>query len=256
MSVDLAGLLRGWPYEPEEELTVRRITTAGGEPRLQIRLELGLIEMRCDGRPDGTRPHGSESLLHHYLATIEAAGDEFGLPHRACLELQREAMQYYQRRITAMRLGDYAAAAADAEHNLAVMDLLRDHAVERGDWQRSEQFRPYVLSHWTRARVLAALETGDVETAIGALDAGIDRIVQLFRDDYNRPELVQQSDELQQLRELRSSLLERRTSSRRRESDRDRIQRELAAAVAAEDFELAARLRDELGQTGGGERGA
>lgn len=253
MDVDIASVLRAWPYDPAAELIVRRVRASGGERRIQLRLELGIIEMRESGRPDGSRPHGCASLLEYFQRQADRVDtDPLELDAEQCSELHREALQYYQRRISWMKLGEFGAAADDAEHNLAIMDLLREYAANRLDWMKSEQFRPYVLGHWTRARVYHALKADDLEGALRWLDQGIERMVSLFKVEYGRPELVDESEELEQLRAMRTSLLERRHGRPSREPEAARLRRELEQAVASEDFERAAHLRDRLAGLGGG----
>src|ERR1043166_4331588 len=62
---DILPLLKGWDYEPGT-INVRKINGADGQPKLQMRLDLGLLQMELDGRPDGTRPHGCDSLLDYF----------------------------------------------------------------------------------------------------------------------------------------------------------------------------------------------
>src|SRR4028118_1173450 len=59
---DITPVLRGWDYEPGTS-NVREGSGADGQPRLQMRLDLGLLQMELTGRPDGVRPHGFDSLL-------------------------------------------------------------------------------------------------------------------------------------------------------------------------------------------------
>ena len=55
-------LLDGWEFEPDQ-LQVRFITGDDGREKIQMRIDLGVIQMEIDGRPDGERPEGFESLL-------------------------------------------------------------------------------------------------------------------------------------------------------------------------------------------------
>ena len=55
---DIGHILKGWEYEAGT-INVRRITGNDGQPKLQMRLDLGLLQMEMDGRPDGERPHGT-----------------------------------------------------------------------------------------------------------------------------------------------------------------------------------------------------
>src|SRR5439155_20333786 len=59
---DLTHLLRTWAHEPGR-INARRITAADGRALLQVRVDLGVLQMEIDGRPDGVRPEGFESLL-------------------------------------------------------------------------------------------------------------------------------------------------------------------------------------------------
>lgn len=252
MSDDIRHLLDEWPYQDNDELMVRRVHGPNGELRLQVRLELGLLELHVTGRPDGQRPYGHATLLDYYRGRVRdeqrAESDEpFTIVHDDCLELQRESMQFYHRRLSFLKIGEFAAAAADAEHNLAIMDLLRDRADDRADWLASEQFRPFVLSHWTRARMLEALSQGDSGGAIQAVEDGIATIEKLYRDEYQRPDQVEHSEELVELRRIRQALLTQDLPAlQRTEDEEERLERELREAIAAEDFERAARLRDAL----------
>lgn len=251
MSEDITELLADWPFDETQDLIARRVEGPGGEPFLQLRVELGILEMHASGRPDGYHPAGYASLLdYHQRRVADVEGEErdsFRLGHDECQELQREDMQYYHRRITWMKLGDYERAVEDAEHNLAIMDLLRDRAEDRDDWEQTEQHRALVLGHWAQARALAAVGRDDFTAALAAVDEGMDRIRAVHQHHPQRPDRAAEISELTTLRNLRRSIRERRPSTGfRPESRLERVQRELARAIADEDFEAAARLRDEL----------
>ncbi len=67
MSKDLTVLLHGWDYNPNE-VTVRRVLGIDGREKIQMRLDLGVLQMEVSGRPDGKRPYGHESLLEYQMA--------------------------------------------------------------------------------------------------------------------------------------------------------------------------------------------
>src|SRR3954451_20735596 len=69
-SKDITPLLKGWDYEPGT-INVRKINGADGHPKLQMRLDLGLIQMEMNGRPDGARPHGFDSLLEYFESQLK-----------------------------------------------------------------------------------------------------------------------------------------------------------------------------------------
>ena len=59
MDYDIGPILSKWKHKPGE-VAVRCIAGRDGRPKIQMRLDLGLLQMEQDGRPDGRRPHGCE----------------------------------------------------------------------------------------------------------------------------------------------------------------------------------------------------
>jgi hypothetical protein len=118
------------------------------------------------------------------------------------------------------------------------MDFVRDHASDE-EWTLShEQYRPFVLFHRTQAATLATLEEEGAEEALAELSRGLQR----FRDLFSRCEAEEQFDDdelVQRLTELRDTLREQYDL-------KPSLSEQLADAVAQEQYELAAKLRDEL----------
>jgi len=54
MSLDLNALLKDWPFE-SGMLKVRKVTGVDGREKLQMRIDLGVLQMEITGRPDGLR---------------------------------------------------------------------------------------------------------------------------------------------------------------------------------------------------------
>lgn len=244
MSKDLAVLLHGWDYNPNE-VTVRRILGIDGREKIQMRLDLGVLQMEVNGRPDGKRPFGYESLLEYHLARKEQvdSADEWSswvLDAEECSELKQEAMQYYYRYLSLFHLGDYWNVIRDTERNLRAFDLIRDFAEEDSDRMSLEQFRPYVLMMNARARACIALEEKSYDRALDLIQNGIEAIVDFFRE-IEREDLVENCREIQFLEEWSE-----RIRSNRPLTAADRLRRELHTAVEKEDYERAAQLRDQL----------
>src|SRR5580692_9011981 len=92
---DITGVLRGWDYEPGT-INVRKVAGLDGLPKLQMRLDLGLLQMEITGRPDGARPHGFESLLDYFEDQIaehkraHGTEDGFHLSSAQCQSLREE----------------------------------------------------------------------------------------------------------------------------------------------------------------------
>lgn len=245
MHKDIQPILEGWGYKPNE-LSVRKITGADGKAKIQLRLDLGLLQMEWSGRPDGAMPHGKESLLDYYESIADEHMEKYGstegfkLNSEDCVKLQMETLQYYHRRISFLDLEEYERAKEDAEHNLQVMDLVRDYAENEQDRLAVDQYRPFVIMHRVRAEALIALGKKDHLQAIKVIRQGLDEIEEFFRD-YGRDDLVEESGELKFLRDWSEEISRTRPLGRR-----ERLQRDLQAAIEQEDYEQAAQIRDEI----------
>lgn len=242
MSKDISSILKGWEYVPDE-LRVRKIEGSDGVSMVQIRMDLGLMQLEWTGRPDAARPHGFSSLLDYYLDKHENWGDQdgaFTLSREDCWDLAQEAMQYYWRRISFFHLKEYERAEEDAEHNLAILDLCQAFAECEEDQQIARQYRVFVKAHRTQARALALLEHKDYDGALSQIREGIQEIEELLKHQSS----FESIDESQELRFLRK--WENEVESARPLTLKEQLKADLQAAVEQDKFELAASLRDRL----------
>lgn len=258
MNPDISELLRKWPHE-SGKLNVRLIQGRDGEPRIQMRLDLGILQMHVDGRPDGERPHGFESLLEYHESVLDewtgqqglspgkspsAEEGGFKLSGEDCRSLREEAVQYYHRYMALLVLEDYEGVVRDTSRNLRVLDLCAKHAETSEDREALEPFRAYITMMRARALASQALKDNEPKAAIHAIDEGLEALKQHF-NKAEEPGAFDASNEVQMLRGMREALVPRLPVSPKTE-----LERRLKAAVAAENYELAAILRDELKQMG------
>lgn len=242
MSSDLNSIMGDWPYDPAS-ISARWIVGLDGLRRLQLRLDLGILQMEPDGRPDGQRPHEAESLLEHYEKLDREAGPEpgaFRLDAAMCGELQQEAAQYYYRYIALYALRDLDGVIADTDHNLDILELVERHTDDDELVWQFLQFYPYIRMMGARARAEKAAEAKEHDAAIAALEEGI-RDIRTFWQDNGDEEDEEQSREIELLTDLLGDI----RSSRPR-TEMDLLQDELARAIAAENYERAAMLRDAI----------
>lgn len=244
MNHDLTDFLREWPHEPGQ-LNVRLIRGVDGEPKVQMRLDLGVLQMEMSGRPDGLRPNGFESLLDEFEAAMDDhhadEGEEpFLISTEDCRRLREEAVQYYHRYISLLVLGEYEAVWRDTSRNLRVLDLCRDHAEADEDREVLEQFRPYLLMMRTRSIASRFIADSEPRAALFALDDGIDDLKHAF-DGVNRADLFEDANETKLLRGMKAELTKKLPASQRTE-----LNTRLQEAIRNENYELAAILRDEL----------
>src|SRR2546427_11705313 len=69
MDFDISHLLDQWDYQPGQ-VVVRRFKAKDGKEKIQLRVDLGLLQMNAEGRPDGKRPFGHPSLFDYFQARL------------------------------------------------------------------------------------------------------------------------------------------------------------------------------------------
>lgn len=248
MKYDISDILKDWPYE-SGKVTVRRIRGVDGNDKIQLRLDLGLMQMEATGRPDGTRPHDCESLFDHYKHQLRLHKEThdtakgFALDEKACDLLRSESVMYYHRYLAAFVLEDFEAVVRDTMRNLDVMDFCNTYAAELSDREILEQYRPYVLMMCTRARAQASLRDRRPKAALEAVTNGIEQIT-AFHHRYD-PEDTEHCSELAILQALAKEI-----RGRIPVDPLTRLRRRLRKAVADERYEEAASLRDRIRRTG------
>jgi hypothetical protein len=264
VSLDIDPILRDWPYLPDD-ITVRVINGDDGQRKIQLRLDLGILQMEFDGRPDGRRIHDSESWLayHQRRQRDHDAANPDGAPYRLepedCAELLREGVQYYHRYVCFWHLGFYELCARDTERNLRLFAFVREHARHDRDKLRFDQWRPYVTMMHARAVATPLVELEQWDAAAGVLDAGI-RGIEQFLEEYNQADQASKVGELTFLRRWKAEITEKikGQSANAAESSTvmaptpvDRaaeLRAQIELAVTEERYEDAAMLRDELRQ--------
>jgi len=235
--IDIDAVLRDWPYEPGV-VSARLVVTDTGREVLQMRIEMGLLQMEVNGRPDGTMPGGAETYLDYLISETFQEGEAFQLTEAHCAEVDREFLQFYHRRICWLALREFNLAIWDADHTLALIYFIEKHSPD-AEWVESHtRQRPFVLFHRTQAATLAALEEAGFEEAIEELNRGIAKLKRVL-PKHEEEEAAEANQMILQLGDLKNWIREHfgvdRTLSER-----------LSDAVANEQYELAAKLRDEI----------
>jgi len=242
MSLDLNTILRDWPHEPGA-IKVRKIVGLDGNEKLQLRIDLGVLQMEMSGRPDGVRPHGCESLLaYHQLRAAHAVGrgEGYDLTPEQCAELQQEGIQYYHRYLSLFQISDFAAVVRDTQRNLDLFTFVTEHTDREELSWTLQQFRPYVLMMNTRAKASIFLAQGKFGEAMIEIERGRDVIMEFFQKS-NFPELASKSSEIAFLDEWLEEVRAKRPLSKL-----EVMQREMETAIAKELYEKAAELRDAI----------
>jgi hypothetical protein len=246
MDLDISHLLEHWDYKPGQ-VVVRKFKARDGTEKIQLRVDLGLLQMNAHGRPDGKQPFGHASLFEYYqarlykhLAENDGNAEGFQLKAEDCSKLQLESLQFHHRYICLLQLGDYVGVTRDTERNLTVFEFVGKHAESDELAWSLRQFQPQLMMIHTRAQAMQSLETGDYETAIGQVEEGLEEIRSFFRE-HSRHELIEQSGEVQSLEAWLTEIRANRPLSAR-----EKLENALSDAVKREDYEKAAQVRDAL----------
>lgn len=237
---DIDSVLRNWEFKPGM-VQARLIRAKDGRELIQMRIEMGVLQLETSGRPDGTRPHGQRTYfdyLQHHAQQVRKRGEEFQLSEEECAEADREFMQFYHRRISWLALREYVRALQDADHTLAFMDFVAHHSPSEEYTRAHEQYRGFVLFQRTQAAAALQVEKNHPEQAIDELRKGLEQMREFFAE-YGVEDQMEQDEMVQHLRRVESTL-------REQYHIKATLTEQLEEAVLREDYERAAQLRDAL----------
>ncbi len=208
MDVNLDTLLQDWPFRPGE-VNVRRVQGADGRPLLQLRIEMGIMQMETIGRPDGARPHGYKNYLTYLKQRQLRQEHEFRFSSRDREEIDREFLQYYHRRLCWLAIHVYRGVIFDAEHTLGLLEWIQQFASDADPkWIEShEQFRPFILAHIARAKANLAIQAGNPIVALREVRKIYAAIHQIYCGyDIEEP-LIENDELLVELRQIEQKIL-------------------------------------------------
>ena len=244
MRYDISEVLRAWGYDRLNN--IRKIKGDNDKEKIQIRLPLGIEQFEVDGRPDGKRPYGKESLLEYYKAKVEdykekTGSDEgFVLTKESCSRLYEEGLLYYYRYVLFFQLKDYEKVVRDTQRNIEYFDFVKKYAVEEEDRLTLEQYRPYIIRMNTLGKGLAYLERNEYEKALRKFEEGI-RAIESLPDIEKSTFTYEKERSLGLLRGMAKEIIGKKPLS-----EKEKLQRKLQEAIERENYERAAELRDRI----------
>jgi hypothetical protein len=246
MNLDLSVLTEGWDRVPGE-IAARIVRGMDGANLVQLRVDLGVLQMHPEGRPDGRRYRGHASVLdfarHEHTLGREIGPEDWN-------ELQRELCQSNYRRLATTGLAEEARQAGrqadekawlvhvldDIDACLTMVEMLNANGIQA---QIDAAFKPTLMYHraHTLSRYLVLDE--EVDDAIEALRSGERRLMRYLREIGAETDARENDQAIAALRDLEKQL-------REAHGIKKTLEERLADAVAQENFETAAQLRDEL----------
>jgi len=246
MRYDISDILRAWEYDRLNN--VRKIRGNNGKEKIQIRLPLGIEQFEVDGRPDGKKPYGKESLLEYFKAKVETYRKKegtdvgFGLTRETCSGLYEEGLLYYYRYVLFFQLRDYERVVRDTQRNIEYFDFVQKYAIEEEDREALEQYRPYIIRMNAMAKGLAHVERNEYEEALAKIEKGIREIETLPRME-NETFNYEKERSLGILKGMAKEVLEKKPIS-----EKEELQKKLQEAIEKENYERAVELRDRIHQ--------
>lgn len=281
---DLSPILDGWPFEPGT-INVRIVRGLDQLPKIQVRLDLGIIQMNIDGRPDGQHPHGFSSLLEYFEARADEAGDpaffhesddeatsngigtgpsESGDPAYADDGESDDEYTPASLNLDADTCRALREEAAQFYHRYVALLVLEDFEGVIRDTSRNLRVADLCREHAADDRDRAMLEqvrpyiimmrtraiAGQAlkDDVPKAAIAAVDDGLEALEAHYaetGEPEEFEGSSEAQSLREMRDALVPKLPVSQKTE-----LRERLHEAIRRENYELAAILRNELRMLG------
>jgi hypothetical protein len=237
---DIDFILGNWEFQPGVA-QARLVQAHDGRQVIQLRVDLGVLQMETSGRPDGASPHG-HATYHDYLKEQARLARKhqanFALNEEQCQHADREFLQYYHRRMCWLALGQYERAIRDADHTLAFMDFVKRHSPTEEYLHAHEQYRGFVLFQRTQAAAAQEVDNNAPERAVQQIRLGLERLREFFAF-YQREEEMDEDRMVQHLRHIETTLREKYHIAAT-------LEEQLQQAIAAEDYERAARLRDKM----------
>lgn len=268
---DLTPLLQTWPYDPEQ--TVRIIVAEDGRSVMQVRLPLGIEQYEMEGRPDGARPYGFDSILDHtedrlkrYI--VETGGDAgFHIKPKEAGELQAEGVLFYYRYLLLFQLQRFDSVIRDTEHNLHLCDILERYCENEDARNAVLQFQPYIIRMNAAAQALSigrGDRSGDYHSVVEEAVRRIEELQEIDSPAFQFERIrsvnylrtlarkldkgtIEDGDEEEDEAEATESVETELPPDRR-----TRLEQELQEAVNSEDYERAAYIRDTLRREGFG----
>lgn len=250
MSNDVSVILDSWGSF-EAGVTARVVLGDDGTPLLQIREGMALQQMTLTGRPDGQKPHGYFSQFEYICRRM----NDLPEPFEAWRELWRELGQYEVRRRGLLaaaadrHLADktdeaeplYALAVKDADHALAVIRLFMRECPDEEYVENARRNEPGILIQRGIAAAQQVLLSGDPDWSVEILKETHKAVIRLDDDDVRYEAAV--GPGLEDLRILENTIRSRFQIAKT-------LAEQLDEAIAAEDYERAANIRNQINQRG------
>ena len=83
-------ILQHWEFDPDE-MNVRMVKGIDRRDVLQMRIDMGVLQLEVDGRPDGESPEGFSTYYDLLVAESLPEGSDFVMTEEQCREADHGA---------------------------------------------------------------------------------------------------------------------------------------------------------------------
>jgi excinuclease UvrABC helicase subunit UvrB len=147
---------------------------------------------------------------------------------------------YYHRYLSLFVLEEFPAVVRDTARNLRVLDLCGKYALTQEDRIYLEQYRPYIIMMNVRASASILFNEKKYKPALEIVREGLDDIKEFFAR-FGQEEAFGRSNEVKILKKFARDIRKKLPID-----PIEKLKSQLQKAVAREQYEDAARLRDEI----------
>ena len=249
MHRDMDETIQGWPYEPQPG----EVLAASSAPATAGWSSRSGSSWACSSSRSSAAPTGRARTGSRRSSTTSANGPRAEVRRRGARPPRGGWTPSTASRPTVSsssiiiagspgwRSHRFDMALLDADHTLALMDFVRRHGIDDEYIASHERFQGLVLFQRTQAAAALALERRRPEEAIDAIHEGVAQLAALQNAAPGEPDQGEPSHQtlIEQLRnseqEIRKNFAVEKT-----------LREQLDEAVAVEDYERAARIRDQI----------
>ncbi len=245
MNNDISRILRDWKYDPDN--TIRIIKAENGRELIQVRLPLGIEQYELEGRPDGIKQFGKESVLDEYEERIKNSAKNgpgrgrYKLDRDDFQMIQNEGILYYYRYLLLFQTGDYERCIRDTAHNLRFCDIVEEYGADQNDKNQILQYKPYILRINAISRAMNFLYEDDKAGALEVLNNAVQAIQKM-------PDIDTSVFTFERIRSVKQILSVQKQVLEHKENPVAKLMEKLKNAVSEENYELAASIRDEINE--------
>jgi hypothetical protein len=190
---DLNYILDNWN---ENDPDIRKFYGEDGIEKLQVRFQLnqsniyGISQMNLEGRPDGKRPYGFDSLFQYYehdfinYCHTRGTEEDYKIDQNDATLLLEEVQDYIQRCSflvvqKPISSQDRRRIIRDGEFEFQTLDFIEKYAKDYGIIQYAISLKPEIVMFTSRMMIVEGMRVKDYEMAFNGLKKGKKRILKL-----------------------------------------------------------------------------